>query len=123
MDEKRFERLEVKVDELKNDFSEHRLESRLHMEITNKHFEELSKEMRHHIAGDKKIINKLTPVMPHLIEMSEDYLYNLKKKREMEEKRTKKTTMLKAWSAKIAIALGIISLIGYFSGALKFLNN
>lgn len=61
------------------------------------------KEIKEHVAGDKKIINELTPVLsklPTIVEMAEEHRFRVKK---LERRRT----LLK----DISLKLGVISLI------------
>lgn len=72
MSEKRFQRMEDKIDSVKQDVVEVKLE-----------VSEMKTDIRHHmsrvedhVAGDKKIINELQPVLaklPHIVEMAEEY--------------------------------------------------
>lgn len=70
--EVRFQRMEDKIDSVKEDVTE------VKMEVA-----EIKTDIRHHmskveshVAGDNKIINELQPILaklPHIVEMAEEY--------------------------------------------------
>ena len=105
-DEKRLERLEDKVDVIKEDVTELKVELKLHMEKVDEH-----------IAGDKKIINEITPLLsslPALIDMAEDHQFRKKLKEETEEKAKHDKVITEAKNAKWknrAIKIGILTTI------------
>lgn len=106
MDERRFERLEDKVDEIKEDVGELKAGLKMHMEKVDEH-----------IAGDKKIINEITPLLsslPALIDMAEDHQYKKKRDEEQIEKAERLTTLRKAKNEKLrtwSIRLGLLSTV------------
>lgn len=75
IDESRFQRLEDKVDDVREDVGELRSDMKIHM----KHIED-------HIAGDKKIIDKLAPVLdklPDIVEIAEKHQFEKKAKKKL----------------------------------------
>ena len=105
-DEKRLERLEDKVDVIKEDVTELKVELRLHMEKVDEH-----------ITGDKKIINEITPLLsslPALIDMAQDHQFKKKMMEEKEEEAKHSKILTEAKNAKwknVAIKVGIVTTI------------
>lgn len=70
--EARFQRMEDKIDSVKEDVTEVKLEvSEMKSDIKNH-----MKQVEAHVAGDTKIINELQPILnklPHIVEMAEEY--------------------------------------------------
>lgn len=105
-DEKRLERLEDKVDVIKEDVTELKVELRNHMDKVDEH-----------IAGDKKIINEITPLLsslPALIDMAEDHQFKKKLKEEQEEAAKHDKVITEAKNAKWknrAIKIGILTTV------------
>lgn len=82
MDDRRFERLEVKVDEIKDDVSELKSD----VKVSFNRFSDRMDIFAEHIQGDNKIINHIEPLLEKLPEISrivEDYKFRdeLKKRR------------------------------------------
>jgi len=70
--EVRFQRMEDKIDSVKEDVTEVKLEVN-EMKSDIKHH---MKQVESHITGDTKIINELQPILnklPHIVEMAEEY--------------------------------------------------
>lgn len=102
--EKRIERIEVRVDEIKDDVSELKADFKIHTKL-----------IEEHVAGDTKIIKEIQPllnVIPHLTEMTQDYAYKKHRKEKIQDN-------IKDMSMK----LGLVSLIlGIVTGVVKFLG-
>ena len=103
VDEARFQRLEDKVDKVKEDI--HEVKEQLTAQILDmrNHIEKVEE----HIAGDNKIIKELEPVLaklPHIVQMAEDYHED-----KIVKKRVKKiqATFMKT-CAGIGMVLGIM---------------
>ena len=116
MDENRFARLEIRVDEIKDDVSELKADSKLQRESLKDIKDDIKQytvEVKSHVAGDEKIISELVPlfdslkhVLPEIIEKHE---YEKKKKQESDAK-------IKYWASR----LGLVSLsIAIISWVLK----
>lgn len=70
--ETRFQRMEDKIDSVKQDVTEVKVEVQ-EMKSEIKHH---MKKVEEHVAGDKKIINEIQPLLarlPQIIEMAEEY--------------------------------------------------
>lgn len=92
IDESRFQRLEDKVDDVREDVGELRSDMKLYM----RHIED-------HIAGDKKVIDKLVPVLdklPQIVEVAEQHQFEKK----MKKKATKALAVV-ATVAGIAVSI------------------
>lgn len=97
IDESRFQRLEDKVDVVKEDIAELKSEFKGGMEL-----------MKEHVAGDKKIINELQPVLsklPDIVEMAEEYRFQ-------QQLKTKVMKTIAAISVVIGLIAGITKIIG-----------
>lgn len=70
--ETRFQRMEDKIDSVKQDVTEVKVEvQEMKYDIKNH-----MKKVEEHVAGDKKIINEIQPLLarlPQIIEMAEEY--------------------------------------------------
>lgn len=70
--EVRFQRMEDKIDSVKEDVTEVKIEvSEIKSDIKS-HMDKVEQ----HVAGDNKIINELQPILnklPHIVEMAEEY--------------------------------------------------
>ena len=98
--EKRFDRLEQRVDEVKDDVVELKHEFRVHTEL-----------MKEHIAGDKKIIQKITPLLdalPAINSIVQDHHLDRLEKSRSSKKR-------KVLMDRIKIVSGILGIIGMTS--------
>lgn len=110
MDEQRFQRLEDKVDVLKQDVTELKVNLTVGMEKLDGHIQ----EVRDHVAGDNKIINEITPVLGQLKEMVDDYSYKKKRKEEAMDtvvSITKKSAMVTAICGALA---SVLKFLGFF---------
>jgi len=70
--EVRFQRMEDKIDSVKEDVTEVKMEVN---EIKTDIRHHMSK-VEQHVAGDNKIINEIQPILnklPHIVEMAEEY--------------------------------------------------
>lgn len=107
MDDTRFARLEIRVDEIKDDISELKADSKFHREVLKDIKEDLKSytvEVSNHVAGDNKIITEIMPLLRSLPDIIADYTYEKKKKEERNEK-------LKSYGTKlglVSVTLGII---------------
>lgn len=103
--------LEVKVDKINTDV----VELKYKVQSMDEKLDDHMKEIKEHVAGDKKIIDRLMPVLdklPIIVELAEERSFELKKRKEFKEK-------LSNYSLK----LGIISvLVGIVVGIKEFLN-
>ena len=100
--EERLTRLEDKVDVIKNDVTE--------LKIDMKH---LMPKIEEHITGDKKIINHLAPVLdklPALIEIVEKEQFEKMKKQESMEKLRRFTSKLTVVSILVGICVGVVKI-------------
>ena len=99
--ELRFQRIEDKVDDLKVDVTEIKIDMKHHMD-----------KVEEHITGDKKIINEISPLLeklPGLVEIVEDHAYAKRVKAERKEK-----------AAEIGKRIGFVSMcIGIIAGIAK----
>lgn len=70
--EVRFQRMEDKIDSVKEDVTEVKIEvNEIKSDIRNH-----MNKVEAHVAGDNKIINELQPILnklPHIVEMAEEY--------------------------------------------------
>lgn len=97
IDESRFQRLEDKVDVVKEDVSELKTEMKSGLAI-----------MQDHIAGDKKIIDELRPVLvklPEIVEMAEEHHFS-------KQLRRKVMKIGAAASLVVGILAGVAKIIG-----------
>lgn len=70
--EVRFQRMEDKIDSVKEDVTEVKIEVNEIKSDIKHHM----KKVESHVAGDNKIINELQPILnklPHIVEMAEEY--------------------------------------------------
>lgn len=103
--DKRIDRLEDKVDAIKEDVTE--------LKSDMKH---LMPKIEEHITGDKKIINHLAPVidkLPSLIEIVERDQYEKMKRKERNEKITYWTARLGLISLVVGIGAGLSKILGW----------
>lgn len=106
MSEDRLERLEDKVDGIKEDVSELKTDLKVHM---NKVDTEM-KVFAEHITGDNKIISHLQPLLddiPLIKETLEEFRYEKKAKAKLMEKLKFTSAILGITSLSIGIYLGI----------------
>lgn len=109
----RFSRLENRVDEIRDDLSEVKSDSKIHNlfiaeiknEIQNHH-----KTIKQHVIGDNKIIKEIQPLLaalPELKVMIDDHKFE-------KEKKQRTFYNLKAWSIKLGIIGTVMGIIGAF---------
>ena len=98
--QKRFDKLEEKVEEVKDDINELKVEFRVHTEL-----------MREHVAGDSKIIQQITPLLDALPDLKDIVTEYHLDKREAKKKAQERTVILD----KIKIVSGILGIIGMIS--------
>lgn len=70
--EVRFQRMEDKIDSVKEDVMEVKIEVNEMKSDIKSHMNKVEQ----HVAGDNKIINELQPILnklPHIVEMAEEY--------------------------------------------------
>lgn len=110
MDDKRFSKLENRVDEIKDDVSELKAETKVQhgmIQDLKDDFKDHISVIKSHIAGDDKIINKIEPIIPQIKdirEVIEDYKYKKKSKED-------KIKFLKSLSIKIGIVAATLGCI------------
>ena len=101
--EERFQRIEDKVDNLREDVIEIKVDMKHHIE-----------KVEEHITGDKKIINEIQPLLaklPGIVEIVEDHAFDKKLKK-------KRAETIKHYGSR----LGLLSLIiGIVTGVIKLL--
>lgn len=105
--ETRIDRLETKLDAVKEDVTE--------LKTDMKH---LMPKIEEHITGDKKIINHLAPViekLPNLIEIVENDQYEKRKKKERADRIKALTGKLLILSSIVGIGAGLTKILGFFS--------
>jgi len=103
MDQDRFNRLEDKVDRLKDDVTE----VKVGLEVHSKTMIEKMNSFEDHIAGDNKIISHLKPVLeklPTIVEMAEEHTF----RKRQEEDRKKKLASYKAKLTAVSITIGVL---------------
>lgn len=100
----RFTKLEEKVEKVKEDVSELKLDLKSHIIQSNLNME----VVKEHVAGDKKIINTIEPLLkelPDLITLIKEYQLsqlNKQKRREMVVDISKKVTIFSGITGGIA---------------------
>lgn len=104
-DEVRFQRLEDKVDAIKEDLNEVKTDMKLHMQ-----------KVESHISQDEKIINYIGPVLeklPQLTQIVEDYNFEKQLKERKKESLSKWTKRLGLASLIIGMAAGTVKVISF----------
>lgn len=104
-DEVRFQRLEDKVDSIKEDLHEVKIDMKLHMQ-----------RVESHISQDEKIINHIGPVLeklPALTQIVEDYNFEKQLKKRKKETLSKWTKRLGLASLLIGMAAGTVKVLSY----------
>ncbi len=89
MDDTRVARIEMRIDEIKDDVSELKADSKLQREVLKDIKEDLKTytvEVSSHVAGDNKIITEIMPLLKALPEIISDYNFEKKKREERAEK-------------------------------------
>jgi len=102
--ENRIDRLEDKLDSVKEDVVELKSDMKY-----------LMPKIEEHITGDKKIINHIAPVidkLPSLIEIVENDQFEKRKKQERREKLKSLTSKLLLISTLVGIGAGISRILG-----------
>lgn len=100
----RLDKLEEKLDALKDDIHEVKADVKAHIETTKIHMDVI----KEHIAGDKKIINTIDPLMrelPDLVAIVKDYQFEKEKKR-------RQRAALFLWTKRLTL---VSALIGAFN--------
>lgn len=97
----RIERIEVRVDEIKDDVSELKADFRIHTKLVEEH-----------VMGDTKIITEIQPLLaaiPQITEMAEEHHYKkMKRKKRIEKMKS------------ISLPVGLIAtLVGLISGVMR----
>lgn len=110
MDTSRFERLESKVDQVKDDVSELKVDFKIHMvNVENK-----MNDFASHIQGDNKIINHIEPLLkqlPEIYDLVSEYKFQKQLNARKIEKVKSMTAKLGLISLLVGIAVGISKLI------------
>ena len=118
MDDHRIGRIEQRVDEIKDDVTELKIESHVQKEMLHSMktgLEDHYEIVQRHVLGDNKIITEIQPllnVLPHLAEMVEDHKY----RRENTARRNEK---LKNTSVKLGL---VGATVGILTGLVKFFD-
>lgn len=100
--DKRLDKLESKVDAVKEDIMELKSDFKIHTTL-----------IREHVAGDTKIISDLKPILaklPEIVEIVEDYQYS-------KLSREKKMKFIADWTKKltfVSTAFGVVYAILQF---------
>jgi uncharacterized protein YqeY len=116
MEDSRIARIEMRVDEIKDDVAELKADGKIQREVLRDIKDDIKNynvTVKGHVAGDEKIISELVPLLKILPDMISDYNYN-KKKKELRDER------LKLYATKlgiISVSVGIIyTAVKLFSG-------
>jgi len=112
--EDRLNRLEKKVDNVKDEVGELKTEFTVH---THK-IESKMDIFEEHITGDTKIINTIEPViekLPDILEVVEDYKYEMRKKNEEQERRNALASKVRIWGGVIATVGTVVGLLVTFN--------
>lgn len=107
----RIDKLEEKLDKVKDDVAELKTDFKVHAEKMNDKMDIFEE----HITGDKKIINEIQPVLeklPTIVEIAEQYQFEKKLKQE----NIKKIKNLTLKAGAITAGLGAITAV------IKFFN-
>jgi len=103
MEESRFQRLEDKVDAVKEDVSELKTEFKIHMAVIERH-----------VSSDERIIQKINPLLEkfnEIVDVVEEHKFD-------KQLSKKKMEAIKRWSAR----LGLVSIvIGILVGISKLI--
>jgi len=103
IDETRFQRVESKLDELKDDVTELKSDFRIHINLVEEH-----------VAGDKKIINQITPILdklPSIMEIVEDYQFSKVLKQKRMDHIKEVTTKLGLVGLVLGIVVSVIKIL------------
>ena len=96
MDESRFQRLEDKVDAIKDEVAELKTDMKVHMAIVEKH-----------VSSDERIIEKINPLLDkfgEIVEVVEEHKFD-------KQLRQKKMETLSKWTKRLGLVSVIISVI------------
>lgn len=124
MDENRFNRLEERVDSVKDDIAEIKAKQSVSHTILcdlREDFHSHVEEIKDHIAGDKKIINHIDPllsILPTLSEIVQKYHYEKTKAEEDAEVKRNRNEAWKNTSVKVGVIGSILSAILYVASKL-----
>lgn len=101
-------RVDTRIDTIKDDVAELKAEQKMirdEVGETRIDIQDLTVEMRGHVAGDNKIVTHLTPIMADLKEMVEDHKF---KKLEHEKKHKR----YKSLALKLGLVATVLAIIG-----------
>lgn len=121
MDSDRFNRLEERVDEIRDNVADLKAESKLHNETTRQLRNEIhayTSAVKDHVSSDNKIINQVKPLLESLPEIKilvDDSLYRKRKNEEMKQKFKDISLKLGIVSATVGILYGVIRLFSYLA--------
>lgn len=110
MDELRFARVEQRIDELKEDMSEVKTETRIQgqkIDDLKEKFDRHTEAVEKHVLGDEKIITHIQPlirILPHLESMVDDHKF-------IKAQKEKRSEVFKSISVKLGIATGATGLL------------
>jgi hypothetical protein len=101
----RFARIEVRVDEIKEDVTELKTEFRIHKDL-----------IEEHVVGDQKIIKEIQPLLaaiPSIERMVGDFEYKKENRRRNKEKLKNAGVKLGISATLLSIMLGILKLLTF----------
>jgi len=107
MDDTRFTRLEQRVDEIKDDVSELKSESKFTKEALQNlrvDIKDFTQQVKEHVAGDDKIVNQLIPILGVLPEVIEQFNFEKAKKVERNER-------IKYYASRIGLVSLVVGLV------------
>lgn len=116
MDERRFERIEIRVDEIKEDVGLLKAESRFNNEAIKELRGDIKKytlEVKSHVAGDNKIITEIAPlieVLPSIKDIVAEKMYKDRLKKERTDKLKRISIKVGIWGTVIGTIAGIARL-------------
>jgi len=96
MEESRFQRLEDKVDAVKEDVSELKTEFKIHMAVIERH-----------VSSDERIIQKINPLLEkfnEIVEVVEEHKFD-------KQLNKKKMESIKKWSARLGLVSVVIGIL------------
>lgn len=102
-----------KLDRVSTDVAELKVKVSHMDEKLDKHMTDI----KEHVAGDKKIINELVPVLdklPTIVEMAEEHRFYTRSKQKRREKIKDITSKLTIASIIVGICVGVIKILGAF---------
>lgn len=112
MSKERFDRLETRVDEIKDDLAEVKAEQK----VMHNSFSDLrqditrhTEEVKSHVAGDNKIIIEIMPLIAEMKELVDDHKFNKEAAKRKQEKLVK-------WRNYLAFFITLSTVIGIIKG-------